>query len=87
MRRASKAPPTQDFPVFVGQFLTFLCLFVLFFFLSLSPDSLVDSLETSTRDEEAQKKKGSEEGGGTAGPSKRPEDGGDGSQPRVQVSV
>lgn len=31
MRRASKVPPTQEFPVFVGPFLTFLCLFVFLF--------------------------------------------------------
>lgn len=47
---------------------------------SPSPDSLADSLETST-DREA-KKKGSEEGG----PSQRPEERGDRPQPRVQVS-
>ena len=59
-------------------------------FSSLSPESLADSLEASTRDEghtEEAEKKGSQEGGGAAGARRRPEAGSDGSQPRVQVSL
>lgn len=54
--------------------------------LPLSPDRLADSAETDTRDE-GRGEEASQEAGGPAGASKRAEDGGDGSRPRVQVSL
>lgn len=59
-------------------------------FLSPSPESLADSLETSTRDDgdgEEAKKKGPKEGSSLAGPSRRPEEGGDRPHPGAQVSL
>lgn len=54
-------------------------------FLWPSPESLADSLETSTRGEGHREE--AKQGPGTAGPSRRPEERGDRPQPRAQVSL